>query len=259
MKLKNILIVAFVFFLLNSCSSPKTDYINIEDYYFPIEGLTNGGLIYEFQPIINDDLTAGRNDSVYSIYYKYEYFESDTPMFVITQFDEFCRQSVLHRDKVTYNGTVQEGLRLMEYKDYKSDSAAIVDVNIEKGNVFPFEVRDSSMFQYKINWASQLSPTTNITIDRIRMYKGKTTHFYKNIPYECVEFKVREEIYVEDATEGGSDPAPYTKIERYAEGIGLVYYTAMGGNGETIAYQLVDMYPMKEFTEKCEKLFFDDY
>jgi hypothetical protein len=70
---------------------------------------------------------------------------------------------------------------------------------------------------------------------------------------------VQEDVYLEDAIEGGSNPAPYNKTERYAEGLGLVYYTALGGDGELIAYQLVDIYPMDQLTKKCEKLFFDDY
>lgn len=259
-KLLHLTVLLAALLLANACNNTETkNYTNIEDYYFPLEGLTNGGLVYEFQPVINDDLRAGRNDSVFSVYYKYEYFPSDTPMFIITQFDEFCRQTVIHRDRVAFNGTVQEGLRLLEYLDVQSDTASIVDVNIEKGNVFPFEVHDSSMFLYRINWNSSLAPTMKVSINRIRMYNGKTTHFYKNVPYECVEFTVNEDVYVEDAVDGGSDPAPYNKTERYAEGLGLVYYTALSGNGELQAYQLVDIFTMDDLTEKCEKLFFDDY
>ena len=70
-------IVIFLLVLNWSCTDDKEDYQNIARFYYPLESLTDGGKIYEFKPVTNDTLRAGSTDSALSVYYKYEYFETD--------------------------------------------------------------------------------------------------------------------------------------------------------------------------------------
>ncbi len=256
---KYFFIVIFLLVLNWGCNDDKEDYQNIARFYYPLESLTDGGKVYEFQPVINDTIRAGGTDSMLSVYYKLEYFETDTtPTLITTQFDVFCRQAAIYRDEIIKNGVLQQGLRLLEYPNISSDSAVFSDARIINPNVYPYEVRDSSGFMYRVSWEAPLDKQDRSTLTRVRIFTGMTTHIYKGVPYDAVEFLVKDKILSQHPIEGDWT-YEYDKIERYAEGLGLVYYTAIGKNNKMVGYELADMYLMEDFTKKCETLFFNDY
>ena len=248
--MKKIMLFVSAILLFSHCDQNE-DYQNIKSYYFPIEELQNGGSIYEYAPIINDTLIAGKNDIVLSEYFRCEYFLK-SEVLVTTQFDKFCRESAIYTDEVVNNGVMQLSTRLFEYADIDSSEAKMTEVEIEVGNVFPFEVKEGSSFLYKINYKNDIGGN-NVKLAYKRVFKGMTTHMYKGQSYECVEFELVKRITVQNLEEGDFYQE-ISETERYAKGLGLVYYTSLDSR-----YELVDILEEKAFIKKCDELFFRDY
>lgn len=241
-----------------SCENSGEGTTNIEKYYFPTYDLRDGGNIYEFQAIINSETVAGQNDTLLPEYFKYEYFPYDTAkMLVTTQFDQFCRQTAIYRDEIVSNGILQIGMRLMSYDSLKTTIPKIVEAKVEKPNVFLFEVQDSSEFVYQSSWKNPLDETDEYTIARKRRYKGKTTHIYNGRTYDAIEFEVTDRITAKSPIKGDFYQE-FSKVERYAKGLGLVYFTVPNGKN-SIRYELKDIFEMDDFIQKCNTMFANDY
>ncbi|MGB0863258.1 MAG: hypothetical protein ACPG19_09795, partial [Saprospiraceae bacterium] len=256
--MKYFLLLLCSMMVLASCDNTEEGVINIKEYYFPIDNLIDGGDIYEFRAIVNNKTIAGQNDTLLPEYFKYEYFPNDTAkMLITTQFDQFCRQTAIYRDEVVSNGVLQVGMRLMSYDSLKSAVPKIVDATVEKPNVFLFEVKDSSQFVYQSSWKNPLDETDEYTIARKRKYIGKTTHLYNGKTYDAVEFEIIDRITARSPTQGDFHN-DFSKIERYAKGLGLVYFTIPNGES-SIRYELSDVFKMERFIEKCNTMFFNDY
>lgn len=258
--LKYVSFLCLSWMLLLGCSTTEENYTNIKKYYYPLDSLTNGGKVYEYRPVLNDGLEAGSSDSVLSNYSKLEYFPNqDMPVLVSTIYDAFCRQSGIYRDEIVKSGALQIGVKLLEYPNEMTDTAIGTDGKIGAANIYPFEVRDSSAYAYELSWKSGLDTNGKVNIKRVRRFKGFTSYSYKGKTLECVEFEVQERLLYQHSLDGDLS-REYTKVERFAEGIGLVYYTLFNPlNEETTAYELLDIYEMDQLIEKCEQLFFGDY
>ena len=249
MKLK--IIHVFILIIIGICGlncSSNEGYDNIKKYYFPLEELENGGKVYEYSLIGDTNGVAA--------FFKYEAFQQkDKVMFVTTQFNGYCVQGAVYRDEIIHNGALREGIRAFEY-DESLDTTYFTDLKVASGNVFPFEVKDSSRFLYKVIIQPNLDPTSTITIEQKMMYLGKTVHSFNGKHYDAVDFSV-EEARTEQS-DGGDFHTEYLTRRRYAEGLGLVYYTEKIGEQE-LQFRLTNIMSMEEFTKSCEQMIYNDY
>lgn len=224
-------------------------YENIKPFYFPLEDLKDGGKVYEYSVL--------GNDSIAPVFFKYEYIpQNDKQLFVTTQFDYYCRQLMIYTDEIVRNGVLRDNVRIFEYPMDK-DTVYYSDLKILAENVYPFEVKDSSQFLYKIQWKPVLDPDETLTITRKRIFAGKTVHIYKGEHLDAVDFELEEVRFGQHLMEGDVEVKSKAN-ERYAKGVGLVYFTEVIGN-TTIHYKLTNVYAMDEFTESCERMRFGDY
>ncbi len=250
MKFK--IIYALIFIIIcslgMSCSNSE-GYENIKKYYFPVSQLTDGGRVYEYS-LIGDTLGL-------SVFFKYESFpREDKVMFITTQFNSYCIQSAIYRDEIVHNGAIREAIRAFEY-DENIDTTYITDLEVISGNVFPFEVKDSSRFLYKVVGYSQVDTTETSTIDQRIMYLGKTVHNYDGKHYDAIDFSI-EKTRTEKSAERGDFEVKYLTRERYAQGLGLVYFTEKIGEQE-LQFKLTNVMKMEEFTKSCERMIYNDY
>ncbi len=226
----------FAFFLLlffSACNFSDTQ--NIKDFYFPFEDLKNGR-VYEYRPI-ND-----QNQPVE--YWYYRTVESDSATyFTGNYYDHNFVVRQFSNEEVISNGTL-----LHSYFLYQTDSLGLqtqVPAIIESGNVFPFEVKDSSgVFLMKLKWIFQEEPEISTTLIRNRRYMGKTKYTFKNKACDAVSFKLTE--LVDDFNNGHLEPPQYSGQEIYAKGLGLVYYKKEINDNLTLEYELVDTFSMKK-------------
>ena len=175
-------------------------------------------------------------------------------MLVTTQFDNYCQQQALYRDEIVHNGALRIAVRGFDYNEAQ-DTMFYTDFSIENPNVFPFTVKDSSRYLYRI--AHETSTQEKLTIEKQRVYAGKTAHIYQGKPIDAVDFDVFE-YRLEQSPERGDFNISYRTRERYADGLGLVFFTERIGENE-FQYRLTNIYAMEEFTYGCERLQFNDY
>jgi hypothetical protein len=245
--IQSIGLVLFVSLYYNCSNEDKFE--NIEQYYFPIETLTNGGKVYEYK-LIGD--TTG-----ISVFFKYEAFpQKDKMMFVTTQFNNYCAQDAIYTDEIVHNGALRESIRVFEY-DPKKDTTYFTDLKVVSGNVFPFEVQDSLEFLYKVVGHSKIDTTETSSVVQKIMYLGKTTHSYNGKPIDAIDFSIKK-TRTEKSVERGDFQTSYVTRERYADGLGLVYFTE-SINGKEFQFRLSSIMTMEEFTKNCEKLIYNDY
>lgn len=230
-----------------NCSNNET-YTNIESYYFPVNQLNDGGRVYEYALIGDTNGVAA--------FFKYESFkQKDKVTLVCTQFSDYCIQGAIYRDEIVHNGALREGIRIIEY-DETLDTTFFTDLEIVSPNVFPFEVKDSSRFLYKVIAQPKVDTTSTITIQQKMMYLGKTVHSFNGKNYDAVDFSVEEER-TEQSIDGDFHTAYVTK-RRYAQGLGLVYYTERIGDKD-FQFRLTNVMTMDEFTKDCEQMIYNDY
>jgi len=223
----------FLLLLFSACNSSGTQ--NIKAYYFPFDDLKDGR-VYEYRPV-NDP-----NQPVE--YWYYRTLESDSATYFTGNYydhDFVVRQ--FSNEEIISNGTL-----LHSYFLYQSDSLGIqtqVPAIIESGNVFPFEVKDSTgVFLMKLKWVFQEEPEISTTLIRNRRYMGKTKYTFKNKEYDAVSFKLTE--LVDDFNNGHLGPPQYNGQEIYAKGLGLVYYKKEINERFILEYELVDTFSMKK-------------
>lgn len=248
MKFK-IRLLGFIFlFGLTFMGCNKNGSTNIKKYYFPLEHMMDGGKVYEYTII-------GDSSANQKVFYKYEYFiNQEVPTLVTTQFDNYCFQQAIYRDEIVYNGALRLSVRGFDYNEAK-DTMFYTDFAIESPNVIPFTVEDSSRYLYKVSHENDLGE--KLTIEKQRVYVGKTAHIYKGQPVDAVDFDVYE-YRLEQSPERGDFNTTYLTRERYADDLGLVFFTEKIGNEER-QYRLTNIYLMEEFTVGCERMMFDDY
>ena len=231
-----------------NCSNNE-NHENIKKYYFPVKKLENDGRVYEYV-LIGDTMQL-------SVFFKYESFKkNDKLMFVTTQFNSYCVQGAIYEDEIVHNGAIRESVRAFEYDD-NLDTTYTTDLEVISGNVFPFEVKDSSRFLYKVIGYSNVDTTETSTIDQRIMYLGKTVHNYNGKHYDAVDFSI-EKSRTEKSFERGDFHTEYLTRERYAEGLGLVYFTEKLGEQE-LQFRLKNVMTMEEFTKDCEQMIYNDY
>ena len=205
---------------------------DIRDFYFPLAEMEQGK-VYEFRPVAGDSLAP------FSWQFRAE-LEGDSAILTGVQFDVEGRPVQRVREE-----RVGNGMQLREMQLYAYDSTGRqerVEVDIEAPDVFPFSVRDSGgIFLFKVRWQPPSEPGVTYTVIKNRRYLGDTTYLFKGRSYDCVAFQVNE-LFEQDIE--GVLEQPFSGVEFYARGIGLVYYRKDIAEGLRLEYGLADRYEM---------------
>ncbi|MEL6863953.1 MAG: hypothetical protein AAFP19_06025 [Bacteroidota bacterium] len=240
MKRFVLLIVATIlgFLSINSCQLNSNGQRNIQSYYYPMKVLEKG-LVYEYTPVGNDSLTTE--------YWYYRTFEEDSAYYFTGQYYDYrFNVQQFFTEEVVDNGTL-----MRNYFFYPTDSTGKqvrYPANIEVPNVFPFYITDTlGVFLYRISWRDYDNPAMTTTLVRNRRYKGDSEHHFNGKTYDCIDFAVKE--LVETELEGYQE-IQYDGLERYAEGVGLVYYRKALSRDFVLEYELTGVYPMEDLEEK---------
>ncbi len=223
------------------CCKNELKDVGFLKFYYPLEELRDG-LVYEYHPVNNDTLPV---DYWYYRVHKIEGVDYLTA----NNYNENFEVQQFVREKVEW-----EGVQLVDfilYQHLENGKQKQIDVEIQKNQVFPSYTLDSTkQYTMKLKWDLPKEEGTFITIERKRKYlnKGEINFEGKEIP--CVVFKLNEHIehFIED--DGYLEPE-YPGVEIYAEGLGMVYFKKVLGEGVEMEYELKAKYSMEEF----EKLF----
>lgn len=228
----------FFFIFISACTEEKSDKKNIKAFYYPVEELKSP-LVYEYRPVSNDTLGIQ--------YFYLSTLETDTATYFTTNiYNQFFEVEQFSIEEVVSNGMMQK-----DYFLYISDSTGIqsrIPAEIEYGNTFPFEVKDSTgVFLQKMKWTFSEDPLYFTTLIRNRRYIGEQSYSYKNTEYDAVVFSLREII---DDFNNGHLETQTGGIEIYAKGLGLVYYKKNISKDLVLEYELVDRYTMEDLKSK---------
>ncbi len=240
--------MALLTIVLIGCKNEQR--IDIRDYYFPINEL-EGGEVYEF--------TSVNNNSLAPEYWYYKTLIKDTVTYLTgTYYDAQMTIRQVFEEEIVNNGSI-----MYQYFLYETDSTGLqqpIDVKIEVPNVMPFQVRDTlGIFLFKLSWKNLVPSTKDSTvfIDRTttlvrnRRYKGKQSFTIMGKQMECVVFETKEIIETE---EDGFQELEINGEERYAKGLGLVYYRKEINPKLSLEYQLNNRYPMRELVRRFEQM-----
>ena len=137
---------------------------------------------------------------------------------------------------------VEGGIICTRYLLFSPDAVgniATIQPVINRGanTVFPFAPKiNGGVFPFDMQWKSAENPAETIRLTRNRHFNGLTDYNWLGKTVHCAEFTVKTQ-YRSDLQNEGTIAPESLGIERYAEGIGLVYAsTTLGGN--TIEYIL---------------------
>ncbi len=232
----------FIFYTLSSllcltilsCQIEKDAKRDIKSFYYPVEALKTP-MVYVYHPVKNDTLGAQ--------YWYFSTLETDTGTYLNSYiYNQFLELEQLSVEELVSNGVVQK-----DYFLYSFDSIGHQQrfpAEIEYGNTFPFEVKDSSgVFLQKMKWTFSQSPLHTITLIRNRRYIGDKKYRFKDTEYDAITFSLREVI---DDFQAGHLETETSGIEVYAKGIGLVYHKKAISENLILEYELVDRYSIEE-------------
>lgn len=225
-------------FSLASCEE-ETNIINIQDYYYPADRLTEDGLVYEYRALSNDTFPPE--------YWYFRSLQTDTALyFTGTYYDEYFTVRQFFRSEIVGNGVLLED----QFISALDSTNQLVQYHAEVlyNNVFPFEVRDSGgIFLMQLKWVFADNPPVTTTLTRNRRYLGKRSYKVEGEEVETVVFELREEV---DDQNNGHWRREYGGIEYYAKGIGLVYYKKEIDENFVLEYKLHSRYPMSVLEQK---------
>ncbi len=239
-RLSNILLPFLVALLMAACSQGEK--ADLRAYYFPLESLSSGGMVYCYESTINEQDPP--------FYWHYQSIRENGKTYLLgTYYDYRFRPFQSIREEALYNGMI-----LREYKIYEYDSLGRqyeIAVQIEGGSVFPFSSKDSLGVLYtKLHWQSPLDTTYTTTLIRNRQYAADTTWQFNKQTHQALNFYVRELIDVESE---GHIEQEYDGQETYARHIGLVFFQKNISADFRIAYQLTRIISPEEFAELQKK------
>jgi hypothetical protein len=240
--LRNKLIfITLVFSLLAACSGDGRR--DIEAYYFPVKNLRKGQ-VYEY--------AVSNQDSIALEYWFYRGFVRDSGLFLAcTYYDQDFQIRQILREKITKTGAIAKECNLYEPAPDTEEGQLHIPTRIEMPNIFPFSVKDSSgIFEFKLNFSPPDDPQTTIYLHRKRKFVGEAPDFEFNgeeIP--TIRFAVYESI--SSQKNGKPDVESYGE-ERYAKGLGLVYYSKMyGKNTFKVEGRLSDVLTMADLEQRA--------
>jgi len=231
-----------LFFFLNSCQEDQKD-SGFLTFYYPIEELKEG-LIYEYQPAINDSLPVNY------WYYLVQEVEG-VPYLIGNNYNSQFEVQQFVRERVGSESVLLEDFIL--YEDAEEDKKTPLKVSVLSNEVFPSYKLDSlKSYKMSLKWDIPQEEGTSITLNRSRTFLNFGTFDFEGVSRKCSIFKLEEHIehFVED--DGYLEPI-YPGIEFYASGIGLVYYKKVLAEGVELEYKLAKRYSMSEFEKKFSR------
>lgn len=242
------LIFAFCFLvcaLFSACSDDGRR--DIEAYYFPVKELRKGK-VYEY--------AVSNKDSIALEYWYYRGFVRDSGLFLAgTFYDQNFQIGQIIREKITKSGALAKECNLYEPAPDTEEGQTQIRTSIESPNLFPFSVRDSSgTFEFKLHFTPPDDPGSGIYLNRKRRFVGDAPDFeYDGKNYACIRFAVYESI---SSQKTGKPDLESFGEERYAKGLGLVYYTkSYGKNSFKVEARLTDIFSMTELEQRASATF----
>jgi hypothetical protein len=240
-----LLMLGWCFFVVGSCSSDgKRD---IEAYYFPVKNLRKGQ-VYEY--------AVSNKDSIALEYWYYRGFVRDSGLFLAgTYYDQRFQIGQIIREKITQSGAIARECHLYEPGENAEAQQIHIPTVIESPNLFPFSVRDSSgTFEFKLHFSPSDDPETVMYLHRRRRFVGDAPDFeYDGKNYDCIRFAIHEAISTRK--DGKPDLESFGE-ERYAKGLGLVYYSkSYGKNAFKVEGRLTDIISMETLEERASAVF----
>ncbi len=242
--MRNSLFPALLLTFLAACGDGKRD---IQAYYFPIEELADGR-VYEFHSV------GGTEGNPYSEYWFFRSAKTDTGTYLTGAFyDSNFQIGQIIREKIVANGSLARNLLVYE-PNRRTGEMAPVEAVLEANNVFPFRVleKDGGVFLFKLHYQLPGDSTTKIYLVRNRKFGGDAPEFeFRGKQFPAIRFSLREVVGNESI---GAAEVEASGEERYAKGLGLVYFRKEYGHAaaRTVReFQLVDMYPLDVLEEKA--------
>ena len=224
-------------FILGACRNyaPR----DIRNYYFPLRQLTEG-LVYEYRA----------DDSLTPAYWHYRSILGKEGHFLTsTYYEQELEPLQMTREEMVSNGMLLRDLRL-----FATDTAGLArttTVQIEHGNVFPFQVTDSlGVFLYKVSWTDEEGQ--QITLTRNRRFLGDTSFHFEGRTWPGVVFSLIESIELDHPQQGYFEQQLEGR-EGYAHELGLFFYGKAPKGQAPIIFSLRDRYTMEELEKKANK------
>ena len=216
---------------------------DIEAYYYPVKAL-RAGQVYEY--------AVSNKDSIALEYWYFRGFVRDSGLFLSgTFYDQNFQIGQIIREKITKTGAIAKECNLYEAAPDKEEGQTQIRTMIESPNIFPFSVRDSSgTFEFKLHFMSSDNPESTIYLNRKRRFVGDAPDFeFNGENYACIRFAVYESISSQKT--GRPDLESFGE-ERYAKGLGMVYYSkSYGKNTFKIEARLTDIFSMAELEQRA--------
>ncbi|MFT5262782.1 MAG: hypothetical protein ACI8YQ_001520 [Polaribacter sp.] len=231
----------FAVVAMSACKK-KTDHIDISDFYYPADRLTEHGLVYEYHAVNNDSLPPE--------YWYFRSLQTDTALYLTgTYYDEFFNVRQFFSSEIVSNGVllIDQSISIVDSTGQLIQHHAEVIYN----NVFPFEVRDSGgIFLMQLKWVFADNPPVTTTLTRNRQYSGRRSYIVEGENVEVAVLTLREEV---DDQNNGHWTREYEGVEYYAKNIGLVYYKKEIDENFILEYELRKRYPMSELEKKFKQ------
>lgn len=222
--------------------------IDLRPFYFPVEALAEQPLVYEYQPV-------NEKDSMGAEYWYFQTLQTDTATyFTGNYYNQALIVGQFSSEEIVDNGSIQHDYFIYDYDSL--GNAIRYDAKIEYGNVFPFQVKDTtSILLQKMTWTFREAPLIATTVIKNRRYIGEAQYDFNGQTYDCVKFEVRE-IIDNNSAEDGHLENEATSIEYYAKGLGLIYYRKVfAGGGQVLEYALKDTYTMQQLEKRYEAMY----
>ncbi len=220
---------------------------DIEAYYFPVKELRKGQ-VYEY--------AVSNKDSIALEYWYYRGFVRDSGLFLAgTFYDQNFQIGQIIREKITKTGAIAKECNLYEPAPETEEQQTQISTTIESPNLFPFSVRDSAgTFEFKLHFTPPDDPESTIFLHRKRRYIGDAPDFeFNDKNYPCIRFAVYESI---SSKKTGRPDLESFGEERYAKGLGLVYYSkSYGQNTFKVEARLTDIISMSELEQRAAGTF----
>jgi len=203
-----------------SCGQPEGKTENISAYYFPLDAIPPGGMVYTYRNVKDPEgkpeiwRHVRKGDGIlestnFNLIYDFD-SDNQVPDTVMIQ-----RQY----DRMASNGVITDSLVL-----FAKDSTGLVrqiPVHIKSANRFPYSPVDSSnIWLTQMEWW-QPEDSLHVTLQRRRRFMGHTTWNQKGQTYPAIRFRTDDTFETE---RDGWTISSWTGEEIYAQHIGLVYY-----------------------------------
>lgn len=203
-----------------SCGQPGGKTENISAYYFPLDSIPPGGMVYTYKNLRDPE---GKPE-IWRHVRKGDRLLKSTNFNLIYDFDSDNQvpDTVMVQtqyDRMASNGVITDSLFL--FAEDSTHSVRKIPVHIISPNRFPFIPVDSTnIWLTHMEWW-QPEDSLHVNLQRRRRFMGNTTWYHNGISYPAVRFRTDDTFETE---RDGWTITSWTGEEIYALNIGLVHY-----------------------------------